>query len=566
MSPKESRHIPKLLSFHSRHTSILVTIITVILILFSITFFQIGKELKKTHVMELKKDWVFFVENHSDQQLFGETNRRIEFVDPNEALIMQQPLRQTVKNPELILRTNHQWVTVLLNDQILYQYQKTANQENPGLLFTKISLPKDYQQKSLRIVTQSPYPYYAGLPAQVFLGETTIVNQFFLMHSVPQIIILMLCLGIGISAIVLLILRRNLSKKRIALTGLLSIFSLLVGIQSSVNNLSTATLFTPDKLSLCYSLTATLIPIALTSYYWLRTTLYRKWYFPVSAIEYVLLVLTIISLITQQIALPVILQVVSGLNVFLTLYTAMISLLEAASDNRFYIICSPGIVMAAVIHCFFYIQLFIGAANLIVDWPMILFTALAVLICGYHFWEEYAALSKRKAKEQSAASRSACFEQKLQALNCYFSSLVYKENHVQALPIGLTLAALQKYYQEAFAKLDGKLVCDFHLQQKNQLLEEEMLQLLIQIFEKLLLLKQHTGCDAALSISQKEDQLIIESHMEPYSRPTFDQTIQEDLTFYQQKLRNSVGKRKGHYQRLEHQLIIRLSQKKQPTA
>ncbi|MGG5330704.1 hypothetical protein IGI46_001834 [Enterococcus sp. AZ163] len=560
MSQRNSGQTSKLFSFQTRHTSVLITIITVILILFSFTFFQIGKEIKKTDVMEMKNDWAFFVENHSDQQLFGENTRRIEFVDPNESLIMQQSLRQSITNPELILRANHQWVTVLLDNQIIYQYQETAKQENPGLLFTKITLPKDYYQKTLRIVTKSPFKYYAGLPAQVFLGEADEIARFFLMHSVPQMIILFICLGISLSAVVMLISRKKLNKQRIALTGLLCAFSLLVGIQSSVNNLSTGTLFTPDKLSLWYSLTSILIPIALTSYYWLRNTLYRKWYLPVIIIEYSLLATTIFSLITQQIPLPMILQVASGLNVFLTLYTAMISLLEAASDNRFYVICSPGIVMAAVIHCFFYIQLFIGAANLIIDWPMILFTALAVLICGYHFWEEYTALSKHKKEVQSSAIRSASFDQKLESLTLYFSSLIHKKNQEQTQPINLTLSILEEHYQEAFKKLNGKLTCTFSLQKKNQLLEEELLQLLIQVFEKLLVLKQHIGCDATLHITQKDDQLIIESQMEPYSRPTFDQTIQEDLSFYRQELQDLVGKKRGRYERLEHQMIIRLSQ------
>lgn len=566
MAHKESRQASKRLSFHSRHTWVLVSIITVILTLFSFIFFQLGNDLKKTSVIELKSNWTFFVQHHSDQQLFGENTRRIEFVDQNEALIMQQSLQQSVTNPELILRANHQWVTVLLDNQPIYQYKKTLEQTKPGLLFTTIPLPDNYQQKSLRIITKSPYRYYAGLPAQIFLGQSDEVKRFFLMHSFPQMLILILCLGISIAAVVTLIVRRKLSKKRILLTGLLSVFSLLIGIQSSVNNLSTGMLLSPDRLSLCYSLTSIVIPIALTSYYWLRTIAYRKWYLPVIVMEYFLLLTTLFSLVTQQIPLPVILQIVSGLNVFLTLYTAMISLLEAASDNRFYVICSPGIVMTAVIHCFFYIQLFIGAANLIVDWPMILFTALSVLICGYHFWEEHEALQKRKTEEHSSAVRTACFEQKLESLSYYFSALVYKDTRKQLLPIGITLDHLQEYYQTAFKKLEGNLICDFRLQQKSQPLEEEMLLLLIQIFEKLLILKQHTSCDATLQISQKDDQLIIDSQMEPYHRPTFDQTIQEDLSFYQQELRKSVGKRKGHYERLEHQLIIHLSQKEQQIA
>ncbi len=81
-------------------------------------------------------------------------------------------------------------------------------------------------------------------------------------------------------------------------------------------------------------------------------------------------------------------QIFSGFNVFMTLYTSAIALAESADQNRFYTICSPGIIMAAFVHCFFYIQLFTGAANLTTDWPLVLFTALMLLISGYHFEEE----------------------------------------------------------------------------------------------------------------------------------------------------------------------------------
>ncbi|MBO1305060.1 MFS transporter [Enterococcus sp. 669A] len=534
--------------------AISITIIVVILLTTIWAVYQAQKDVKKTDVIELTENWMFFVENHSDQRVTGPNTRRIEFVDQNEALIMQQSLFQTFQQPELIVQANHQWVTILLDDQPLYQYKETADQDNPGLLFTRIRLPADYRRKTLRVITSSPYQYYTGLPARVFLGETAKVKSFFLLNAYPQLLLLFICLSVSIGGIVLLVKQEN--KKRAPLV-LLCVFALLAGLQVLVSTVPLVWTLSPVTLSWLYSVSAQFIPLILTTYYWLRTSKYRKGYFPVIASQYTLLGFTIISLVTKQMPLPDVLQIVSGLNVFLTLYTSLVSLLEAADDNPFYIICAPGIVTGAIIHCFFYLQLFIGAANLIVNWPLIVFTGLAVLILGYHFWEIQVILKRQANEERMAVLCAACFEEKFAQLYTYFSRKIYAENQIRTLPIGLVLAQLQAHYQKAFADHQGNLKCEFSLQDPSQLLEQDYFHLLIQVCEKLLATKQSLGCDAVLTIRQEKNELIIESLLD--SDIKLNEINPSNLNFYRQHLRTSVEDKKGHYQRSEHQLIIRLA-------
>ncbi|WP_427813758.1 hypothetical protein ACQKTA_00090 [Enterococcus sp. 22-H-5-01] len=57
---------------------------------------------------------------------------------------MQKPLEMVLDSPEIALKTNHQWVTVLLGDKQIYRYKALDDQDKPGILQTTITLPKDF--------------------------------------------------------------------------------------------------------------------------------------------------------------------------------------------------------------------------------------------------------------------------------------------------------------------------------------------------------------------------------------------------------------------------------------
>jgi len=92
----------------------LILIILVILIVISTITLKTIDELKKTNVTELKKHWTFIVKNHSDYYIYGNTDQRLKNVQPNNALIMQQQLETPLKEPQLVVRSNHQWVSVVV--------------------------------------------------------------------------------------------------------------------------------------------------------------------------------------------------------------------------------------------------------------------------------------------------------------------------------------------------------------------------------------------------------------------------------------------------------------------
>ena len=129
------------------------------------------EKVKSADIQKLNDRWTFMVKGHSDQYIFGKTEQRLKNIQPNSALIMQQQLDMTLKDPQIVIRTNHQWVSVYIGERLIYSYAPTKQQKDPGLLQSAIHLPSNYRKEKLRIVTKTPYDYYAGIPAQVFIGE-----------------------------------------------------------------------------------------------------------------------------------------------------------------------------------------------------------------------------------------------------------------------------------------------------------------------------------------------------------------------------------------------------------
>ncbi|MFU0786905.1 MAG: HATPase-c-5 domain-containing protein [Enterococcus gilvus] len=512
--------------FRSPKKTHLLLIILVILTTFSLTTFKITSEIKKTNVTTLNERWTFIVKDHSDHYIFGKTEQRLKNVHPNNPLVMQQHLETKLKDPQLVVRTNHQWLSVFVGETLIYKYSATDAQTEPGLLQTTIRLPHDYYQQKLRIVTKTPYEYYAGIPAQVFIGEAAKVNRFFILRSLPQFLLLIVC-SLLIALLVALFLSKPKESKKASIGSLLLIgFTLLVGMQSLVLNVPASTLLGPRVSSILYNLTSILIPVFLTNYYLLRTKKYHHYYLYGVGSQVFLLVFGLCCLAMGKLSLPIAVQIFSGFNVFMTLYTSAIALAESADHNRFYTICSPGIIMAAFIHCFFYIQLFAGAANLTTDWPLILFSGLMLLIAGYQVEEDLAFIKQQRLLQQESLQQQLKATEKQKNLLATFKLLAEKEAESSDQPVGLSplLQQMRDYYHGEFQRQAKFFSCQLTVDREAALLEDDDLFLFIQLFEKFL--KETSFGTIDIIIRQEHTQLIIESNTSAFTRHSFDESVE----------------------------------------
>lgn len=466
------------------------------------------------------------MKDHSDHYLFGKTEQRLRRVHPNQILIMQQQLEMKLKDPQLVVRTNHQWLSVYLGDKLLYKYSDSEKQKEPGLLQTAIHLPENYQKQKLRIITKTPYEYYTGIPARVFIGEAAEVNRFFVLQSLPQVLLTIFCFGLIISTLLFLFFKPKKNKKDYASSLLLTGFIFLIGLQSLVLNVPASTLFEPKSLSVIYNLTTILIPICLTNYYLLRTKKYRHFYLYGTGSQILLLSLGLLSMAVGYLSLAAAVQIFSGFHVFMTLFTAAIALAEAADQNRFYTICSPGIIMAAFIHCFFYIQLFTGATNLTTDWTLILFSGLMLLICGYQFEEDSRLIRQTRIAQQEQLQQTIISRERQKNLVTTFRLLAEKEmDWKKTEPFFAHLfQQIQAYYQKEFRKQGKFFVLNHAVETEIEVFDEENLCLVIQLFEKFLNDPSFGIVD--ISIQQDQNQLVIESSTNAFTHHFLDDAIE----------------------------------------
>ena len=270
----------------------------------------------------------------------------------------------------------------------------------------------------------------------------------------------------------------------------------------------------------------------------------------------------VLCIIAGRLSLPVAVQIFSGFNVFMTLYTAAIALAESADQNRFYVICSPGIIMAAFIHCFFYIQLFAGAANLTTDWPLILFGGLMILISGYHFGEAIRFIRRYRIKQQEDKQQFIRVHEKQNNLLVTFKLLAEKEAYMNKEALSLTyfLQQMRDYYQNEFRKQAKFFSCQLIVDQENQLLKDENLYLLIQLFEKFLNDSNFGTID--ISMKQENQQLIIESSTSAFTRHSFDESVEAIIPVSShQELEQAVKRSNGdwHWQNKEKKQYFKIT-------
>ncbi|MEG0628884.1 MAG: MFS transporter, partial [Enterococcus sp.] len=523
-------------------------IISIVILLFlTLGFSKFFYDLKTTSVRQITEHWSFFVKDRSDHLVFGESDQRIKDVEPNHSLIMQQILESPLKHPELAIRANHQWVSVYLEDQLLYQYAASKRNPTPGLLQTTLHLPEGYQQKKVRIITNTPYEYYAGIPAQVFIGEKSEISRYFVLRSIPQLILFVVCLSSIIAALVLLFLRRKPDRQRIMATLLLVSFIFLIGFQSIVLNIPASTLFSPTSLSLIYNLTSILIPICLTNYYLLRTKRYHRFYLAAIVLQFFLLFAGLIFTFINQLSVPVSMQVFNGFHVFLTLYTATIALAESANQNHFYVVCSPAIVIAAFIHCFFYIQLFAGAANLTIDWPLILFSLLMFIICSYHFSEDLAFLREQVNRQQEENQKTIIRDERQQNLLQTFKLLAQQESgkYDQLQSLEHVLQHATSYYQKEFSKRSKFFTYQIKVPKEHELLRENSLLIIIQLLENFLIGDEYGAVD--ITVQEQAGKLVIESSTNVFTRHSFAESIHTETTVEHQSLKHFVKSADGQW-------------------
>lgn len=318
----------------------------------------------QSQMAEIKETWIYSSREDPDTTFKSQYVKRMNSIEKNETMVMSRTMVREVDNPVLLVQGNHQWFSVWLEDKLIYDYSPTAvgkdNEDNPGKVTKEILLPPDYIGQNLRIEVSTPYQNYSGLPIRVFVGEANSVMAYVVALSMPLVLLVAVSLAISF-ALLAFIIRKLLRQKQMDLgLLLLACFGLSLAIESAAENSISGLFFSPIVNSLLATFFAMLTPLLLVSYYYCKMErlkgLYKLWVVPYLSLSAVILIVSLLAAVD----LPVIKPWLDTLNIFGTLITSYVAIRESQNNNRFYLFCTPWIVLVASAHCFLFIMNSLG--------------------------------------------------------------------------------------------------------------------------------------------------------------------------------------------------------------
>ena len=550
--------------------SIIITLTTLFIISITYFFHYIFTPVDSKQMSQIEDSWVYYSEYDPYFQFDSSHIDYMPSIDKNEPFIMETTLHKDLDDANLLIKGNHQWLSVSLDDTLLYSRSKDSERNNPGLSLSIIDLPESYVGKTLKIVVSSPYQNYSGLTPKVYLGTTSPMISFIFSQSIPQVIAMILAFVIAIGLLIWTsyILYRHKKLDRSLL--ILSLFSLVLGFESISEDILSGVLFEPIVHSIFSHLFAILTSILIIFYYQSKMTSYQKWYGYFCYFQAFLFANIILYSLLSDFELPELMPFASVVSVVSTLVTSIASIGEAYKENRFFTVCSPWIVLIAIFHCMFYIQTALGIGHTIINWSTLLFAIILIVIVAYNIMENVMKIdsyhkerlflqtktdliethyAKIQSQIQQIDHAKTDFVARMEALSqlidadeqdeakAYLKRIVQetKQLDLSLFPTGHQLTNLiLARYQEVATKKNIKVDFHTHIPASLPIQDEDFTQLLIHIlehsFRETQAIENPLHREIYLSIQEINSQIQIHcEHSIQYEKNIFSKDVTEEL-------------------------------------
>ncbi|MBO0483036.1 hypothetical protein [Candidatus Enterococcus courvalinii] len=368
--------------FFSTKMKWLSIIILSLLFLFGISYFFyfILSPADGDETKEIQQAWDFYSKDDPETRYNSDYLEKVPQVSKNETFVMETTLTKKLDQANILLKGNHQWIKVQLDQQVLYERTGDTTIKNPGLSLAVIDLPDNYAGKKLSIEVTSPYVNFAGIPPKVYIGTASSMVTFIFSKSVPQfltmIIAILLAVGTLIMTIYIMYKQQRLDLSLI----FLSCFALIVGFSAMSEDILSGLLFDPIVHSTLSHLFTVLSALLLISYYTLRMERYRRLFGIWCLLQVFFSFLPILYALFTPEELPEMMQLISIIRVFSTLVTSLACIGEAYHGNRFFVSCTPWIILIAISHCYLFIQSTLGNYVSTLNWSTILYMIILLVI------------------------------------------------------------------------------------------------------------------------------------------------------------------------------------------
>lgn len=356
--------------------------VLVLLSMIGFYFYSAINPFSQKNFAEIKETWLIHSQENPDMTFNSHYIKSLPHVKPNEVIIMERTMIQRVDNAELLVKGAYQWLRVSVGDEVLLE-RLPEDDKKPGLSMNIVRLPKDYVGQTLRIEVSSPYETYSGLPAKVFVGDNSSLIAYMFSVSIPNIVILALCLFVGILILgfcgLQLIRHHKLEKQALILGS----FTIVVGLTNVSNDISSYLFFRSDLLSFISSGLYVITPLLIIWYLYFKLEHYQFIY-RILLIAIAIFTATVFLLdILNIYDFPDTMDIINTFNVVGTLITALVSVGESYHRNPFFVFTAPWLIMATIMNTFIYIQAVLQTSAQDISLTGLVFLSVVIVICSY---------------------------------------------------------------------------------------------------------------------------------------------------------------------------------------
>lgn len=357
-------------------------------------------------------------------------------------LRLSRTLDGDIHEAMLLFESNHQWVRVQLDDDVLYTTQGETPRQNPGLAVHTVFLPQNYSGRRLTITLTSPYPVYSQQVNRVFLGSALSLSEAWLKIDYIPLILALFSAAIGVVVTGASCALAAKGRVPTAVPGgvFLGVYALFWGPYTAANTLSYLLLVPPVAASGSILVLYSLWPFFLVGYLYCRFERTKRLLVPVLALEGAVCLACLVYALFGLWEITPMLWYINAAHIATICAVLVAGVLEYRGGNPFPRFLLPWLLVAVGASLAAFLR-FYTARDYALDWlyQLAFFTLLAAM-CGYNLLQTYRQwLADRdearilKLKDWAIAGSYEAVQQKDEELRKLRHELAHQLAGVQAL-------------------------------------------------------------------------------------------------------------------------------------
>jgi signal transduction histidine kinase len=264
-----------------------------------------------------------------------------------ETMTLTRTLDISVPEAAVLIRANHQSISVYLDGIPLFAGPVLEPGENPGIASHLISLPDGYTGKTLKIEVASPYAAYSGWISSVLLGARQTLAEHAQSAPLRPVITMLVCLVAWIPIGVVTFMRKpggGVRKEQLAI----GVFVMFWGMYYVAARYDVLPFLTPVQRSVFVLAVYFLQMPSLTMFFYFAFERYKKPMLPAAVVFSAASAAALALQFSGLADLPRLLICYDILIAIGILYTVVLAVLEAKAKNRLMKLTVPFFIAAYV--------------------------------------------------------------------------------------------------------------------------------------------------------------------------------------------------------------------------